>query len=172
MSQALSAHLKEQHAPDQSAMRIDTGQRRLVSLAQLVSTALTKPSPSLSCASLVPTVPQEADSLSNATQVTTVLLVQVSRLSAPLASTAKAVKKKCTSANSAPIVKLHLPSNNLVPVELMALETLTTLMLSLPATHVEEAFILCRMTTPHLSSDVKIALLALFALEELAKKSL
>lgn len=163
MSQARSVLRKEQLAPDQSAMRIDTDRRRLALLAQLVSTAPTKPSQSLSCANLVPTVHLEADTLSNATQVTTALLVQVSRPSAPLASTAKAVKKKCGSANSAPIAKLNHPSSDLVPVELMALETLTTLILSLLATLVEEAFILCRMTTPHQSSDVKIALLASFA---------
>lgn len=54
----------------------------------------------------------------------------------------------------------------------MALETLTTLMLSLLVTLVEEASILYRMMTLHQSSDAKTALLATFARAELAKKSL
>jgi len=172
VSQALSVLQKEQHAPDQSATRTDTGRRRLVSLAQLVSTARTKALRSLSCASPAPTVLPGVGSLSNATQVTTASLAQVSRLSAPLVSTAKVVKKKCTSANSAPIAKLNLPSRHPVLVELMALETLTTLMLSLLVTLVEEASILYRMMTLHQSSDAKTALLATFARAELAKKSL
>ena len=162
--------LKERHRSDQSATPTVTD-KLLASFVQPVSTAQTRLNQFPDCANLELIAHPVVVSQSFATQVTTVLQVQVSKLFALQDSSAKEEKKKYGSANSVPIVRPNQELNSHALVAHMDLETPITLMRNLHVMHVEEAFTLCRTVMRLLSRDVKIAHQVMSAPVEQAQKS-
>ncbi len=171
VSQVPSDLLRVRPPSDRSATPIVTDKLH-ASYVQPASTAQTRLNLSPNCAGLELTAPLEVVSRSFATQVTTVSLAQVSKLSALQASSARVERKESGSASSVLIAQLNHELNSHALVAHMDQVIPITLIKNLPVLHVDEAFSLCRMVMRLLNKDVKIARQVTFALVEQAQKRL